>query len=165
MAQQNQRLSRADLLDQLDITWGRTLPTLRALPEEDQAALAHAQGFESVKDLIAHLCATFRRVLDLVPKLAAGSAAEDATHAEVALSAEALLRYRVQTLDEVMDDFDTLREAVGDMIRALPDEAYRNPKVYDWLYYTVITHYTEHAPPGNSHTPAEAYGGTRPETD
>jgi hypothetical protein len=164
MAHQAQQLSQADLLDRLDSSWGRYLPTLRMLPEEDQAAVARAQGFDTIKDLIAHLCATFQRTLDLVPKLASGSTPEDATHDEVALSADALQRYRAQPLDQVMEAFDSLWAAVGGMIRDLPDEAYRNPMVYDWLYYTVVTHYDEHTPPGDPQTPAEAYGGIRPAT-
>ncbi len=159
---QNRRLMRQDFLDVMDVTWARYVPTIIALTEEDQARYARAEGYNDIKELIAHLSLRLQQLLDVIPALAEGEAVTIPDEDANASHARAVESARDQTLEQVAADFNSLQDAVAGMLGDLPDTAFERAPTYDWLYRTLIEHYQAHEPPGEPQNPAAQHGGARP---
>jgi hypothetical protein len=162
MSDRDERLTREALMAAMEVNWGRYLPTVNALTDEEQLVYARANGYDDLRSLIVHLNARFQHVLDTVPEMVAGRYMGDPewqldpTHAQVALT-------EAQTLEQVEQDFESLFNAVSGMIADLPNGAFDDATVYRWLYGIAVEHYLSHEPPGEAQIPSAQHSQVRPE--
>ncbi len=139
-------LDRAGLLHALEADWGRYLAALQCLSPTQQAAFARLQGFPHLSDLLAHLCAWWERTLQVVAAMGGAAVPRPCTpHGVVGTEAET--RYRGRTSAELEAEFERLRQALAELIGALPERVLADERVYAWLYESVVEHYTAHRPP------------------
>ncbi|MBI5667842.1 MAG: ClbS/DfsB family four-helix bundle protein [Chloroflexi bacterium] len=157
MAEQRELLTREAFMDALETQWGRYVPTVEALTMEDRQQYARRNGYDSLKDLLAHLTAWMQEARRAIAQLSRGERYHRDWSSEDAFNARAVELARNQTLDQVKADFETARTALAGLIAELPVEAVSQPVIYNWLYETIITHYRDHEPPGDPQVPAEQH--------
>jgi hypothetical protein len=154
----NPRLTREELLAFMETNWGRTTSTINALTDEEQLVYARAHGFNGVRELLAHLCAQLANVLNSITgRIDSFSYVPDPTSPAVRGD------FVNQTLEQLEEDFEQLWTGVAGVIGDLPNGAFDDPEVYNWLYTTVVEQYLAFEPPGDPQTPAEQHSQVRPE--
>jgi hypothetical protein len=157
MAQEKQLMTREAFMEALETDWGRYLPTLDSLTDEDRARYAQHQGYANLKDVVAHITAWMQKTIEVVSSLQRGERFERDWANEAEFNARAVEQARNQTYEQVAQDFENARTGLAGLIAELPVDAVSNPLIYDWLYETIITHYREHEPPGDPQIPAEQH--------
>ena len=161
MADTDRHLTREELINAMEVNWGRYLATFNLLTEEDQRRFSQEQGFDNPKDLFVYLTAWFGRALDQVR--AARGVPLPENHADLAsYRTDAANRHADRTLEQVQDDFQSMHTAFAGEIGELPNDTFADPQTYDLLVNTAVTFYLDYQPPGEPQAPAEQYGGNRP---
>jgi hypothetical protein len=156
---------RNDLLNTVETEWGRYLSTIVSMTTDDQDHYVHDQGYNSLKDLLAHICAWWQTALNVIETTRNGGAFQQNWKDDDEYNARVIQRYQNETLEQVEEDFDNSLEQIGGVIAELSDEEMQNPTIQRWLLDTVIVHYQKHEPPGDPQIPAEQHTQTtRPET-
>jgi hypothetical protein len=163
MSQHEPRLSRSQLLEAMDLNWGRYLETVSTLPDAEREEYARLRGFDSFRDLLAHLCVQFERALAAVPSLEAGISLPAHLRRPGAGDPSAARDYSSQTLPQLEQDFEQLWTALAGMMGELEPGALDDPKVYNWLYNTAVEQYQQVEPPGDPQAPAAQHSRLRPE--
>lgn len=137
---------RAALLHALEADWGRYLAEIRRLSPTQQAAFARLQGFPHLSGLLVHLCAWWERTLRVVAVMG-GAAAPGSRTIPGVVGAEAETRYRGRTQAALEAEFERLRVALAELVRALPERTLADERVSAWLYEGTVEHYAAHRPP------------------
>lgn len=71
-----------------------------------------------------------------------------------------MLDARQQTYEQVEEDFENTRDEIAGLVAELSDAAFANPQIDDALYGEIVSHYQQHAPPGDPQFPSARYCGT-----
>ncbi len=153
----DQRLSRQEYLDFMSDTWDTFLGALNGLPDDEQQRYARQQGYPSLKAVLAHIDDWWEETLRVVPIWAKGDSPQFDYEDFDTFETRAMARHHDQTLAQVEQDFDNLRGQVAAMIAELPEEAFSDPQIADWLDRVIVTHYRQHAPSADPQIPSAKY--------
>jgi hypothetical protein len=142
------RLDVRALLRALEDGWQGYLPTVRALDAADMKDYLAAQGYERLRDLLAHATAWSEETLGVVPVLLRGEAIQRYDdQSDPAFNAQAIARFSLLSGEEVERRFVEAHAALARLLARLPDAALTEDNVYDWLATTIVGHFNEHRPP------------------
>jgi hypothetical protein len=156
---------RDDLLSTVETQWGRYLSTVVSMTTADQDQYVRDQGYNSLKDLLAHICAWWQTALQAIQATRGRETFQQDWKDDDEYNARVIQRYQNETLEQVEEDFDNTLEQIGGVIAELSEADMQNPTIQQWLLDTVIVHYQQHEPPGDPQVPAEQHNQTaRPET-
>lgn len=156
---------RDDLLDSIETQWGRYLSSIVSMTTDDVDRYVREQGYNSLKDLLAHICAWWQTALSAIQAARSGETFQQGWQDDDDYNAQVIQRYQNETLEQVEEDFDNTLQQIGGVIAELSDEELQNPEIEQWLLDTVIVHYQQHEPPGDPQVPAKQHNQTAyPET-
>lgn len=133
------------LLRALEDGWQAYLPALSALSAADTRDYLAAQGYERVRDLLAHVTAWCEETLGVVPVLLRGGEAQK--YDDRAFNAQAIARFSLYSSADVERRFTQAHAALSRLLAGLPEAALEDTAVYDWLFTTIVEHFNEHRPP------------------
>ena len=139
------RLDVRALLRALEDGWQAYLPALHALDAADTRVYLAVQGYERVRDLLAHAAAWGEETLGVVPLLQRGE--EIQRYDDRAFNAQAITRFSMLSGEEVERRFVQAHNALARLLARLPEAALAQDNVYDWLTTTIVEHFNEHRPP------------------
>jgi hypothetical protein len=139
------RLGTRALLRALASGWQSYLPAMSALSADDTAAYLAAQGYERVRDLLAHATAWCEETLGVVPVLLQGGKVQH--YDDQAFNAQAVARFSYFSEADVERRFVLAHAALSRMLALLPEDALDQADVYDWLSGMIVDHFNEHRPP------------------
>ena len=163
MTDQERRLSRDELLELMDTNWGRFLPTVNVLTDEERQAYTQAHGFANLTELIAYLCTQFTRVLTDLPALVPGVPRPTDPTGSTAIGGATTGDFSDQTLAQVEEDFERLHTGVSGMFGDIDIGAFDDAEVYNLLYQIAVEQYDRFEPPGDPQTPSAQHARVRPE--
>lgn len=136
-------LSKFLTLDTLEHEWGTFIEKFDAL--ENKAEYLKNQQLARFEDMLAHVIAWWDEGLAAVQGalqdsafIHNGPADTDAYNAEVIQKHQSIDAADVRTL------FEKKRLAMIELVRGLPDSAFSNPTIEDWLAADIVEHFDEH---------------------
>jgi hypothetical protein len=127
---------------------------------DDQDRYVRDQGYNSLKDLLAHICAWWQTALNVIETTRTGTAFQQDWKDDNEYNARVIQRYKNETLEQVEEDFNNTLEQIGGVIAELSDEEMQYPTIQQWLTDTVMVHYQQHELPGDPQIPAEQHNQT-----
>lgn len=137
-------LSRFLTLDTLENEWGTFLEKFDALEKKDE--YLQKQGVARFGDMLAHNfvwwdegMAAVKGAMQNPAFVYDGPADVDAFNAEIVTKYQAMSEADLRTL------FEQKRVAMIALVRELPESAFENPTIEDWLAADVVEHFDEHA--------------------
>ncbi len=139
------------LLKALGDGWQAYLPAVSALGEEARRAYMDRQGYQRLRDLLAHATAWNEETLGVVAVLQRGGAIQ--RYDADAFNAQALARFRLYSGAEVEQRFTQANTALSRLLAVLPESALEQQSVYVWLVMTIVEHFNEHRPPNMAAVP------------
>jgi hypothetical protein len=139
------RLDVRALLRALEDGWQAYLPAVHVLAVPEIEAYLAAQGFERLRDLLAHATAWSEETLGVVPVLLHGGTIQ--RYDDDAFNAQATARFSLYSTADVERRFTVAHAALARLLALLPEAALAQPGVYDWLVTTIVKHFEEHRPP------------------
>lgn len=137
-------LSRFLTLDTLEYEWGSYIVNFDASEKKDE--FLKDQSAVRFGDLLAHNFVWWEEGVNAVqgalkdPSFTyAGPANTDAFNAEL------VEKYKETSEEDLRSLFEQKRLEMIELVRGLPDSAFQNPTIEEWLAADVVEHYDEHA--------------------
>jgi hypothetical protein len=132
------------ILKLLKEEWGTYIERFDRLPQDEKIKRVKEQGFESLRDLLAHILAWWEEGLEVVLATAEGRETPRKTYDDDAFNAEAVSRYKSWNEAEFFAHFESTRRKMESSLKSMPDAAFENRRIVRWLYGIIVKHAREH---------------------
>ena len=131
-------------LDYVEQEWGTYVERFQHLPEAEQEERIQKSGYESFRDMLAHILAWWEEGMVIVHAVAEGREFERKRYDFDAFNAEAVAHYKPWNVDEFMAHFENTRQKMAADLRSMNETVFEHRRVRSWLNGIVIVHAREH---------------------
>ncbi len=124
--------------------WGTYIERFKRLPAQEQTKRVKEQGYESFRDILAHILAWWEEGLEVILATAEGRETPRKTYDEDVFNAEAVGKYKSWNETKFLAHFESTRLKMESSLRSLPEAAFENRRIQRWLYGILIEHARDH---------------------
>ncbi|HEY9527688.1 MAG TPA: ClbS/DfsB family four-helix bundle protein, partial [Anaerolineales bacterium] len=118
------------------------------LEPEKQKEFLSKQGFENFHDLLAHILGWWEEGARIINGILDSPSFTWQDHDVDSFNRELTEKFSTWSDDDLFKHYEGLRLALIDLVERLPEDAFRNKDIEDWLAADVVEHYDEHPIPG-----------------
>ncbi len=137
-------ITKQRTLDYINLEWGTYVERFNRLPKAEQEKRLKTVGFESFRDMMAHILAWWEEGMAIILAIAEEREFERKKYDFDAFNAEAVAKYKNWSEAEFAAHFEkTRREAEAD-IQRMNEAAFENRRVKVWADGIFIHHAREH---------------------
>jgi hypothetical protein len=135
-------LSRFLTLDTLENEWSTYIQKFDALENKDE--FLQKQGFRKFEDMLAHIIGWWDEGTKIIrgvtndPNFVYQAPDTDKFNADL------LVMYKITSAADIRRLFESKRLEMIDLVRDMPDSAFENQTIENWLAADVVEHYDEH---------------------
>jgi hypothetical protein len=141
-------LSRFLTLDMLENEWSEYVERFRRLDAEKQRDFLSKQGVESLHDMLAHVIGWWEESARIITGILDTPGFQwtnpEADQFNLMLTA----KFASWSEEDLLKHFEIVRLALVEMVVELPDDAFLNADIEDWLASDVVEHFDDHFLPG-----------------
>jgi hypothetical protein len=137
-------ITKQRTLDYVELEWGTYLQRFNRLPEDEQNKRVKEMGYESFRDMLAHILAWWEEGMGIILATAQGRPFERRKYDFDAFNAEAVAKYRPWDETEFMAHFEKTRQKMGTDLSSMDEAVYENRRVQAWLRAVILHHAREH---------------------
>ncbi|RPJ28001.1 MAG: ClbS/DfsB family four-helix bundle protein [Chloroflexi bacterium] len=131
-------------LDYVELEWGTYVERFNRLPKEEQNKRVEEMGFESFRDLLAHILAWWDEGLGIIHAIAAERPFERKKYDFDIFNAEAVAKYKLWEAGKFMAHFEKTRQKMGADLESMNESVFENRRVKAWLHAAILHHAREH---------------------
>ena len=131
-------------LDYLEQEWGTYVKRFLRLPRDEQEKRIKETGYESFRDMLAHILAWWVEGMEIVGAIADERQFERKKYDFDIFNAEAVARYKSWNEAEFMTHYENKRRKMVADLRSMNETVFENRRVRSWLNGIVILHAREH---------------------
>lgn len=131
-------------LDYVELEWGTYVERFHRLPKEEQIKRVDQMGFESFRDLLAHILAWWEEGLGVIRAIAEDRPFERRKYDFDIFNAEAATKYQSWDENEFMAHFENTRQEMGNELKSMDESLFGNRRVGAWLHGVILHHAREH---------------------
>ncbi len=140
-------LSRFLALDMLKNEWATYIEDFRCLQLEEQKEFLSKQGWDSFHDLLAHIIGWWEEGARITKGLLSDPAFTWQEHETDSFNAELKKKFSAWSDEDLFKQYEAARLALIDLVEGLPEEAFLNKDIEDWLASDIVRHYDDHPIP------------------
>jgi len=137
-------ITKERTLDYVELEWGTYVERFNRLPKDEGNKRVKEMGYESLRDLLAHILAWWDEGMDIIRAIAEDRPFERKKYDFDAFNAEAVAKYKTWDAGEFLAHFEKTRQKMGADLKAMPDAAFENRRVRVWADGIVLHHAREH---------------------
>lgn len=137
-------MNKQRALDYVELEWGTYVGRFNRLPKEEQTKRVKEMGYESFRDMLAHILAWWDEGMGIIHSIAQEHPVERKQYDFDAFNAEAVEKYRSWEESKFLTHFEETRQKMGTDLKAIPEAVFGNRRVKIWLRGTVLHHAREH---------------------
>lgn len=137
-------ISRQRTLDYVELEWGTYIDRFHRLPRAEQEKRMKAMGYESFRDMLAHILAWWDEGMGIIRAVAEGREFERKKYDFDVFNAEAVAKYKGWGEGEFMAHFEKTRRKMGSDLKSMDEAAYGHRRVQAWIHAVFIHHAREH---------------------
>lgn len=137
-------ITRQRTLDYINLEWGTYVERFRRLPRAEQDKRLKSMGYESFRDMLAHILAWWDEGLGIILAVAEGREFERRRYDFDVFNAEAVAKYKSWDERDFMAHFEQTRRSMGSALGSLNEVAYDHRRVQAWIHAVIIHHAREH---------------------
>jgi len=131
-------------LDYVDLEWGTYIERFNRLPKEEQEKRVRAMGYESFRDMLAHILAWWEEGMGIVLAIAENREYERRKYDFDVFNAEAVAKYKSWDEHEFLAHFEKMRRKMGADLKSVKEAVFENRRVRSWANGVFIHHAREH---------------------
>ena len=131
-------------LDYLEREWGTYVQRFQPLTEEEQIKRIQKTGYNSLRELLAHILAWWQEGMEIISAIAEERPFERKKYDFDAFNAQAVEKYGSWEEPAFMAHFAATRLKMAADLRAMDEAVFENRRVKAWLNGIVILHAREH---------------------
>ena len=137
-------VSRFIVMDMLKNEWATYIDEFNALDEGKKKEFLSKQGFESLHDLLAHVIGWWEEGARIIAGILDSPGFTWESHDADAFNAELVKKYSKWSDQDVITHYESVRVVLLELTAELPDDAFSNRDIEEWLTDDVVGHYDEH---------------------
>jgi len=137
-------ITKQRTLDYVELEWGTYVQRFNRLPKEEQNKRVEATGYESFRDLLAHILAWWDEGMGIIMTVAEERPFERKKYDFDSFNAEAVAKYKHWDEGEFMTHFEKTRQKMGADLKSLNEAAFENRRVRAWVRAVILNHAREH---------------------
>lgn len=141
-------LSRFLVVDMLENQWDSYMEDFQRLDPEKQQEFLSKQGFQNFHDLLAHIIGWWEEGARIINGILDSPSFTWVDHDVDSFNAELTEKFSAWSDEDLFKHYESLRLALIDLVKRLPDDAFLNKEIESWLVADVVEHYDEHPIPG-----------------
>lgn len=141
-------LGRFLTLDVLQNEWAEYVEKFNKLDADKQEEFLAKQGVENFHDMLAHILGWWEEGIRIITGILEVPGFTWTAHDVDRFNVLLKRKFEPWSEDDLFEYFEIIRLTLIEMVSSLPDEAFLNADIEDWLAADVIEHYDEHAVPG-----------------
>jgi len=138
-------LSRALVLDTLENEWAGYTERFSQLDAEKQKEFLSKQGFENFHDIVAHVIGWFEETLRVVHRIVENPGYMWESRDVDVYNMELVKKFGAWSEKDLSIHFENVRQALKELVEELPDDAFRNQDIENWLASDIVGHFDGHA--------------------
>jgi hypothetical protein len=136
---------RESLVDRLDNSWQPYIARFQHLSAAEQSAFLHQQGYPSFAALLAHIIAWWQDGARVIEQMRLDPAMPLPDYDVNEFNARAVREFADCSDAEVLQVFETQRQAMLALVNDLPDCQLCQENINTRLYYEILMHWSEHS--------------------
>jgi hypothetical protein len=137
-------ITKQRTLDYVELEWGTYVARFSRLPKEAQSRRVKEMGFDSFRDLLAHILAWWEEGMGIILASAQERPFERRKYDFDVFNAGAVARYKSWDEAEFMAHYEKTRQKMGTDLQSMNEAAYENRRVQAWLGAVILHHAREH---------------------
>ena len=137
-------ITRQRTLDYVELEWGTYVERFNRLPKEEQSKRVKEMGFESFRDLLAHILSWWEEGMGTILAIAEERQFERRKYDFDVFNAEAVARYKSWDESEFLAHFERTRQKMGADLRSMNEAVFENRRVQAWLRAVILHHARDH---------------------
>lgn len=137
-------ITKQRTLDYMQEEWGTYVERFKRLPKEVQEKRVKKQGYESFRDMLAHILAWWEEGMEIIHAVVQEREFERKKYDFDVFNAEAVARYKPWDEAEFMTHFERTRRQMEADLKSMNDAAFEHRRVKAWLRGIVFSHAREH---------------------
>jgi hypothetical protein len=141
-------LSRFLAADTLENEWGAYVENFNLLEDGKKSEFLSKQGVETFHDMLAHVIGWWDEGERIITGILNDPNFKWLDHDTDAFNLELTARYKNVSDAEVLAEFESKRKNLLQLVKELPEEAFKNKDIEGWLAADVVEHFDEHNPKG-----------------
>ena len=136
-------LSRFLALETLQNEWVTCIEDFEKI--EDKDAYLKKQGFENFRELLGHVTGWWEEGERIILGIMKDPNFKWQNHDTNAFNAELIVKYKKFSDAEVQKQFESKRQDMIKLVNDLPEDAFMNRDIENWLAADIVEHYDEHS--------------------
>ncbi len=137
-------ITKQRALDYMEQEWGTYVERFQRLPGEEQIKRVRKQGYETFRDMLAHILAWWEEGMVVIRAIAEDRPFERKKYDFDIFNAEAVAKYKPWEEVEFMAHFEKTRQQMAADLRSMKEAIFENRRVRSWLNGIVLLHAREH---------------------
>ena len=137
-------ITKQRVIDYVDYEWGTYIERFHRLPKDEQEKRVRQMGYESLRDLLAHILAWWEEGMGVILAIAEERPFERKKYDFDLFNAEAVAKYRSWDEAAFMAHFEEKLQKMGADLKSLKDVVFENRRVRGWLHGMITYHAREH---------------------
>ncbi|RIK28997.1 MAG: hypothetical protein DCC56_14130 [Anaerolineae bacterium] len=137
-------ITKQRTLDYINHEWGTYVERFNRLPKTEREKRLKKIGFESFRDMLAHILAWWEEGMPIILAIAEGREFERKKYDFDAFNAEAVAKYKSWDEDKFLAHVEKTRKKAEADIQSVNEAAFENRRVRAWADGIFIHHAREH---------------------
>ncbi|HUG33719.1 MAG TPA: ClbS/DfsB family four-helix bundle protein [Anaerolineales bacterium] len=137
-------ITKQRTLEYVNIEWGTYVERFHRLPAAEQEKRVKAMGYESFRDMLAHILAWWDEGMTIICAVAEGREFERRKYDFDVFNAEAVAKYKDWDEREFLAHFEATRQKMESDLTSMKEQAYGHRRVQAWIHAVIIHHAREH---------------------
>ena len=137
-------ITKQRTLDYVNSEWGTYIERFNRLPKEEQGKRVKTMGYESFRDMLAHILAWWEEGMPIILAIAEDRPFERRKYDYDIFNAEAVAKYKSWDEREFLAHFEKTRQKMGADLKSVNEAAFENRRVRSWANGIFIHHAREH---------------------
>jgi hypothetical protein len=137
-------ITKQRTLDYVEFEWGTYVERFHRLPKEEQKKRVKEMGYESFRDMLAHILAWWEEGMAIILAIAEERPFERKKYDFDVFNAAAVARYKPWDEAEFMAHFEKSRQKMKTDLQALEEAIFENRRVRTWVHGIILHHAREH---------------------
>lgn len=137
-------ITKQRALDYMESEWGTYVERFNRLPDEEQKKRLREMGYESLRDMLAHILAWWDEGVGIIRLIAEQRPFERRKYDFDAFNAEAVATYKPWDEAGFLAHFESTRQKVAADLGSMNEAVFENRRVQAWLHGVILHHAREH---------------------
>jgi hypothetical protein len=137
-------ITKQRAIDYVELEWGTYVERFNRLAKDEQDKRVRQMGYESLRDLLAHILAWWEEGMGVIRAIAEERPFERKKYDFDLFNAEAVAKYKPWEEVEFMSYFEQTRQKIAEDLKSINETVFENRRVRGWLRAIILHHAREH---------------------